>query len=73
MHASRCGFKIAPCIIIFKSFPQSLHVSTLRSLQVKLVSLNPLAKHAKVKAKTEEEQLETRQLENALDKICRCG
>lgn len=40
-------------------------------LQVKQVSLNPLAKHPKVKAKTEEEQLETRQLENALDKICR--
>lgn len=39
--------------------------------QVKQVSLNPLAKHPKVKAKTEEEQLETRQLENALDKICR--
>ena len=40
-------------------------------VQVKQVSLNPLAKHPKVKAKTEEEQLETRQLENALDKICR--
>lgn len=40
---------------------------------MKQVSLNPLAKHAKVKAKTEEEQLETRQLENALDKICRFG
>ena len=50
-------------------------MSTLRQLpghlQVKQVSLNPLAKHPKVKAKSEEEQLETRQLENALDKICR--
>ncbi len=40
--------------------------------QVKQVSLNPLAKHAKMKSKGSEEQLETRQLETALDKICRC-
>ncbi len=36
------------------------------------VSLNPLAKHARAAAGPGDEELETRQLETALDKICGC-